>query len=497
MKQVFRKIFFFMQYPIQVLFSPRSKEQQKTANQTIEKQESDPKSLSFNEKQVQEEIEPNKEQAYSEKTDEQRSFEANQNAYKKEKGPVSTKMPSFETQEQKTNAPQEAQQPMKTAQELPPQSTKSSHSHSFMAPLSLSEPPRKTTLQESEISLVQEKGMQQQLQEGWAEILMAKKKELHQLFHSYDEVQRAYQDSNDEQALSSMQETLKEIESSLEKIEKALHQLQEGRLVSFSLQEQILFYSLEEMKGEKKELLSMLQQNQDYQFLLDKIVELDEKKSDLETEIAEKNATLLEREQKFQDMRTQTDAFLLFQQRLYQDCIQLDFLAKDLEEKANQAIQVEEKIQYKIAFTNRTMAMLLATFALAQKLKGTQAVAANLLVSLFAFRLGRELIHEKQDISYVKSYTDYSKEITSALDSLEEMKTLLQHSLKNLHVLQKEFEQQFAHLLYENKEYQKVYDSICLVKEELEKKEAFLKEEEKPLQQSRKSTEEKVYALKQ
>ena len=212
-------------------------------------------------------------------------------------------------------------------------------------------------------------------------------------------------------------------------------------------------------------------------------------------ELLDQRKILKNQEQSLYKIKQENDAAILFEYRLYKECIAMDQMASNLRKKAEAQIEVREKIKYHFDFATQASLMLITTFTLAKKTKGMNSIALNLLIGLLALKVGRDLVKGKQDISYVKSYANYSNEINTALTSLDRLKKLATKEIKDLEAIEKEIEKEFGSFMNANKEYKNLLHSILLMTEKIKESKKRLEEQEENLHQSMKVTKEKVYQL--
>ncbi len=244
----------------------------------------------------------------------------------------------------------------------------------------------------------------------------------------------------------------------------------------------------EQVLEEDREILFSQEESETIDFQENAILEDDEQEA--ENHIKEQEEQLDNKEKKTDDLQK-------LEQTLYKNCMEMDALAKDLSEKANRMVEVEEEIQYKLEWDTTSLMMLATSYALSKQVKGPKALIASLLTGYFALKLGSSLFHRVPEVHFVKHYEDYSEEIKKAQASLNDLEKLFQKGLKEIEELQKEFEEEFHDLLFEDNEYKKGYDTICLLKDDFLKHEELLSQEASSLDESMDITKEKVYFLKQ
>lgn len=356
----------------------------------------------------------------------------------------------------------------------------------------------KTTLKEEEVETLQKRELKEKVEEGLASVIDERRKVLNELIISYNEVHKAFDKAEEQKEVVALLEEVQLILIKLEALQNEIEMLREkGDIKAISDLEGVMLKELGKIQSFSTEtVIAFVEEDVTYNRIVSKISELDEKREGLEQDLEKKKELIEKRDEKFQEMDEATDKAVLFEERLYKSCVEIDILARDLEEKAEAQIEVTEKIKYKFDFATKASSMLLAYMALAKKSKGPSSVGMSLLAGMLALKVGKDLIMGKKDISYVKSYTDYSKEIENALSSVGDLKSLLKKGIEDVKELEKEFEEQFKDYLPINKEYQKVLNSIQTVKENLEEKEEFLIEQENSLNRSAAITKAKVHQLK-
>ena len=344
---------------------------------------------------------------------------------------------------------------------------------------------------------LEELSREERIQEGLIQVLSSRQQLLNELIVSYNKINQEYEKADNQKEVASLIEEIEEILIKLIDLEKQMESLKEkGDIQAISDLEEVLLKDLSNLSAfNEKTVISYIEQSDQYKYIVSKMDEVDEKSSSLEEKLEEKKEYLEQRDDKFHQFFKETDEVITFEDQLYKDCLYLDQEAKDLEEKASKEIEITQKIQYRFDVINKSSLLFLTALTVARKEKKNHSIPMTLLTGLLAIQVGKNLVQGRTVVSYIKSYSDYSKEIEAALTSVDDLKKFLKKSQTTVEKLEEDFCTTFHEELKDHKEYQNVLFLIQNVKDGFHEKEEQLVKTEASLNESMIITKEKVKKL--
>ena len=300
------------------------------------------------------------------------------------------------------------------------------------------------------------------------------RKDLRKLIFEYNLVSEAsnsvYESKETDKLLDKLNEIIKKIEELKSKIDISdINKYDDNYLYS------LISSYIEEFKN--KQFVTEIKDSSLYIMISEKLEELDTKKDNLQTKIANKKNKLELDEERIEQIRDKYYNFEKFNNDILNFQKSQDLLLEDIKDKMSKATTVKERVETQIVGMNRqsrrTLALMSATLMLpgARTARGLATMAAAYLY--FMRRIMRPTTKTRRFKTI--TITDYHKEIENSISQLDDVSKLLNKTSKQIDLTIKEFEKEFKDYINELPECRELLSNLEKIKAEISEKEYEIK----------------------
>ena len=227
---------------------------------------------------------------------------------------------------------------------------------------------------------------------------------------------------------------------------------------------------------EKNQIVTDIKDSELYILISSKIQELEEKEEKLAQRLMIKKETINVDEEKLEQLKAQRDSFDNFNNSLLRFQSDQDYLTKDLAIKIANATSEQEKVTAKIRFLENRTHTMLDLLRPQLLIPGTKSGIRLAVATASLIHIMRNHLKPKTEIRRYRilNIDDYSKEITSSIDSINKTLNFLSKSKKELQQVLKEFQENYQPYFGKIKECDKLLDDLETILSSLIEKEEEL-----------------------
>ena len=228
-----------------------------------------------------------------------------------------------------------------------------------------------------------------------------------------------------------------------------------------------------------------------YIMISEKLDELDKKKDNLQTKIESRKEELEIDEDKFETIKEEFLNYEKFSKQLMDFQSAQDGILKDIREKMDNAVTMQERVETQVVGMRNQTRRLLRLMATLMTLPGGRSARGLATAAAIYMNFMRNIIRpprvEARTYQEIK-VEDYSKDIEKSLEQLDDIGTLLKNTSKEIDETIKEFEKEFKEYFGVIPECKKLLEDLERVRDEIKEKEEELEkikeEQEKNLEKN-------------
>lgn len=210
-----------------------------------------------------------------------------------------------------------------------------------------------------------------------------------------------------------------------------------------------------------------------YILISEKLEEIDYEKEQLQARVKNKKKDLEEREIQFENLKDQYYSIEKANQALLEFQSEQDFLLREVAEKIENAITIEEKVKVEIAAMNsqsRKLLQLLTFQMLIPGFRGAKKVASS--TALYLYFVNQILNPKTTTKKYrVISVSDYRKDIENSMDALDNANALLAKTSAKIDDIILQIEDTFKDYIGVNHECDQLLANLYRIKSDIQEKE--------------------------
>lgn len=227
---------------------------------------------------------------------------------------------------------------------------------------------------------------------------------------------------------------------------------------------------------EKSQIVADIKDSDLYILISSKIQELEEKKEKLTQELMTKKESINIDEEKLEQLKKHRDSFDNFNNLLLRFQSDQDYLIKDLEIKIANATSEQEKVTIKLRFLENRAHAMLDLLKPQLLIPGAKSGFRLAVATASLIHIMHNHLRPKTEIRRYRilNITDYSKDITNSIDSIDKTLKLLSKSKKELQQVLKEFQENYQSYFGKVKECDKLLDDLETILSSLIEKEEEL-----------------------
>lgn len=299
-----------------------------------------------------------------------------------------------------------------------------------------------------------------------------------------------YESKEAEKLLEKLNLIIKKIEKLKSKISIEANNLEEETYLSHLVEEYIAQF-------QDKKFISDIKDSDLYIMISEKLEELDFEKDKLNSKVDERKEKLKVDEDKFIEIKERYYDFDNFNNKLLKFQSEQDFILKDIEDKVRNSVTVTEKIEYKTKAMTAQSKKLLKMLSVPMMMPGARSAKALVTTTIAYLYFMRKLMRPKLEKKRYKvvEVKDYSKDIESNLDKINDTKVLLTKTSSKLEDIMKEFEQEYKEYFNIIPDCQKLLDNLKIILDSIHQKEEELKKVEKDQKDVLENNNHKVKTL--
>ena len=343
------------------------------------------------------------------------------------------------------------------------------------------------TINEDKIKKLEDQKIVERYENNLKEI----KQELKNIVYEYTILEKKEQNIKDKKEAEEILSQLTEIIKHLEILKQKLKTQLDNEDIEQEITALIDSY-IERFKG--KEEVEEINDSKLYIMLSSAIEEAKLKTQKLSGKVKEEKEELELNEEEFQLLQEEYYNFENFNNELLMLQYEGDYLEKDLEEKINNSITVTEQVTYQVEFLNKQSKKLLALLSIPMLIPGNRSAKAVATATAAYILLMKNLLNPKLKKKKYKtvSITDYSSQIESGIDQIDNALNLVSKSAKKLEEMMRDLDKKFSDEIKGSKEYQELYANLEKLLSELQEKEEELKRRRKEQEELLVKNNEKV-----
>lgn len=212
-----------------------------------------------------------------------------------------------------------------------------------------------------------------------------------------------------------------------------------------------------------------------YQFLEEKVLEMDFQIQDLRSHIEDKEEEFLTREEEFLSFQKESDYFEKVEQMIHNFQLEQERLIPEITKKINHAVSVQEKTKITVEALDSRARRMLSLFTLSMLLPNSLSTKKMVWMANAYFEFARNFLHPRETVEkYQKVIVeDYHNDIEDNISSIDHVFDLIHQSSKQIEQLILDVKNQFGKTSDMSKEYSDLYYHLTEIQKKL-----LLREEE-------------------
>lgn len=210
-----------------------------------------------------------------------------------------------------------------------------------------------------------------------------------------------------------------------------------------------------------------------YLSIAEKVDEIDQKKERLKKKVEEKKKVFVTQEQNFDQMKKKYEKFEEFQQILSDLQETQKELLKEIQEKVENAVNVEKKVEIKLKYLNDQSSRILRILSLSMMIPGFYSAKGFTLATFAYLNFMHQLLHpqlEKTEYEVIQ-VEDYTDMIEDSIHSIESVQKDISGVRDQLEKTIKEVEEQFQDYAGIFPDFRQFLFNLNKIKSNLEEKE--------------------------
>ncbi len=229
-------------------------------------------------------------------------------------------------------------------------------------------------------------------------------------------------------------------------------------------------YLLEFRNGNE---LSEIEDSPLYVLIAEKLNELDEEKDSFTERVQRKKKLLEKREERFEELRERFFSIERMNQELLDFQNEQDHLLREVQEKIENAVSVEEKVKVEVAAMNRQSRRLLRLLSFQMMFPGPRGVKRLASTTAAYLYFASQILHPQTTTRKYRVITvkDYSREIENSMQTLADASSLLYRTEDQVDKMIEEIQRDFQDYIGVVLECDQLLSSLNQVKSDLQEKE--------------------------